>query len=246
MNQSAPETTRDAFLGGRLHVAQPARGYRAGIDAVLLAAAVPAAAGQTALELGCGVGVAALCLAKRAGVAVTGVELQPAYAELARQNAAANRLPLDVITADLRTLPADLRQRNFDHVIANPPYFDRATGHRSRDPGRDTALGGETALADWIDCAARRLTPKGQFTLILRIERLPDLLGLLAGRLGSVTMRPISARAGRAPDLFLLHARKDGRAPFRLTAPLILHDGAGYTDMVDAALRDGAALPFGD
>lgn len=247
------ETTRDAFLGGRLHVVQPARGYRAGIDAVLLAAAVPAVAGQSVLELGSGVGVAALCLAARIGVTVTGVELQPDYADLARQNAVANALPFDVITADLRTLPADLRQRNFDHVIANPPYFDRSTGVRSTDPGRDTALGGDTALADWIDCAARRLTPKGQLTLIMRIERLPDLLALLAGRLGSVTVRPIAGRSGRPAHLFLLHARKEGRAPFRLCAPLILHgntahlhDGKDYTDTITSILRDGAALAHND
>ncbi|MFZ2468854.1 MAG: methyltransferase, partial [Parvibaculum sedimenti] len=34
--------TDDGFLGGRLQLLQPAKGYRAGIDAVLLAASVPA------------------------------------------------------------------------------------------------------------------------------------------------------------------------------------------------------------
>ncbi len=246
------DTTHDAFLGGRLSIVQPARGYRAGVDAVLLASAVAASAGQTVLDLGCGVGVASLCLASRVpGVAVTGVELQPAYANLAQTNATANALPLEVITADLRALPAGLRQRNFDHVMANPPYFDRRAGTASTDPGRNTALGGDTALADWIDCAARRLTPRGRLTLILRIERLPDVLPLLAERLGSIFVHPIAARADRRPHLFLLQARKDGRAPFRLAAPLIMHagvqhqrDGKDYTDLFDSILRHAAALSF--
>ena len=78
------ETTNDLFLGGKVTALQPAKGYRAGIDAVLLAASVPAKAGETVLELGCGVGVASLCLAARVeGVEITGVELQPEYAALA-------------------------------------------------------------------------------------------------------------------------------------------------------------------
>ena len=66
--------TDDAFLGGQLRLFQPAQGYRAGMDAVLLAAAVPAEAGQRVLDLGCGAGTAGLCLAKRVdAVALTGV-----------------------------------------------------------------------------------------------------------------------------------------------------------------------------
>jgi tRNA1Val (adenine37-N6)-methyltransferase len=46
------ETTFDAFLGGRITLEQPTKGYRAGVDPVLLAASVPARAGQSVLELG--------------------------------------------------------------------------------------------------------------------------------------------------------------------------------------------------
>lgn len=114
----------DGFLGGRLRLLQPKAGYRAATDPVLLAAAVPARAGENALELGCGAGAAALCLAARVpGLAVTGLERQPAYAALARENAARNGLALTVIEGDLAHLPAALRERSFDHVLANPPYY---------------------------------------------------------------------------------------------------------------------------
>ncbi|MWD26419.1 methyltransferase, partial [Aquicoccus sp. SCR17] len=146
--------TRNAFLGGRLSIAQPVAGYRAGVDPVLLAAACPARRGDSVLELGCGAGVAVLCLGSRVpGLDLSGLELQPAYAALARENAARNGIALAVEEGDLARMPAPLKARSFDQVIANPPYFDRAAGTRAADPGRDTALGEATPLAEWLRAA---------------------------------------------------------------------------------------------
>ncbi len=246
------DLTQDDFLGGQIRVWQPRRGYRAGVDPVILAASVPAKQGQTALELGCGVGVASLCLAARVkGLAVTGVEMQPEYAALAQRNAIENALPFDVIAADLRALPADLRQKRFDHVLMNPPYFDRNAGSASRDSGKDIAFGGDTPLQDWLDVGARRVGPRGYLTLIQRMERLPEVLDALAGRLGAVIVRPIAGRIGRAPELFILQARQDGKTPFRMAPTLIMHEGdshggdqESYRAEVAAALRSGANLPI--
>lgn len=244
------ELTCNAYLGGRLKLWQPRRGYRAGVDPVLLAAAVPAEAGQTVLDLGCGAGAAALCLGARvAGLRLTGVEVQPEYADLARRNAAENDQDMQVICADLNDLPAELRQRRFDQVIANPPYFREGAHTGSGDAGRRMALGEATPLADWIAVAARRLAPRGLLHMIQRAERLPDLLAGCAGRLGSVEVLPLAARLGRAPELLILRARKGGRSPFRLHAPVILHQGLShpgdhdhYMPEILAVQRDGAAL----
>lgn len=244
------DVTCDDFLGGRLRIWQPRKGYRAGVDPVLLAASVVAQPGQAVLELGCGVGVASLCLTARVpGVQVTGVEVQDAYAALARRNAAENDADFNTVTADLRALPADLRQQRFDHVIMNPPYFDRTSGTGSDDTGRDIALGGDTPLADWLDVAARRVGPRGYLTLIQRIERLPEVLVALQGRLGAIKVCPVMGREGRAPELFLLQARQEGRAAFHMTTPLIMHKGAthagdreSYVPRVASVLRDGADL----
>ena len=120
----AVDLTDDGFLGGRLRVLQPRLGYRAATDPVLLAAAVPVRAGQSVLELGCGAGVAALCLLVRVpGVRVAGLERQAGYADLARRNAARNALSLTVEDGDLAAMPPALRAAAFDHVIVNPPYF---------------------------------------------------------------------------------------------------------------------------
>lgn len=238
------DLTHDAFLGGKLHLWQPRMGYRAGVDPVLLAASVEAKAGQSVLDLGCGVGAAALCLGARVpGLTVLGVERQPFYAALAARNG------LEVVVADLADLPVATREQSFDHVLANPPYFDRRAGYSADDPGREGALGIDTPLEVWVDVAARRLRHKGYLHMIHRVERVPDILAAATGRLGSPEIWPICPRDGRAAELVIFRARKDGRADFRLHAPVIMHlgaahvaDGISYRPEIQAVLRDGAAL----
>lgn len=253
--ETIDDLTRDAFLSGRLHLFQPRNGYRAGVDPVLLAASVNARPGQAVLDLGCGAGAAALCLATRvSGLDLWGVELQPLYADLARRNGLENDISFNVVAADLKTLPEQARSTRFDHVIANPPYYRPGAHSVARDAGRGVALSeSDTPLADWLAVAARRLAPKGYLHMIQRADRLPDMLAGCAGRLGSVEVLPLSAREGRAPGMVILRARKDGRAPFRLHAPCLMHvgkrhdrDADSYSAAISAVLRDGRALEWPD
>jgi hypothetical protein len=151
------ELTEDAFLGGRLRLRQPAAGYRAAIDPVLLAAAVPAAAGNTVADLGCGVATAGLCLLARVpGARVSGLELQAPLAELAIQNATLNSCSdrLAVVLGDVTAPPAALVPGGFDHVMLNPPYLEsgaaRVSAHEMR---RIATVEGPADLAAWIACA---------------------------------------------------------------------------------------------
>ena len=244
--------SRDDFLNGRLAILQPRKGYRAGIDPVLLAAAVGAHTGQSVLELGCGAGVAALCLGWRVpGLTLTGLELQADYADLARRNARENGIALEVITGDLTSMPGSLRARQFDHVLANPPYFDRHHGTEAKDAGREIAMGEGTALAEWVRAAAKRARPWGHVTMIQRADRLPGLLAAFCRCLGSIEVLPLIPRPGRAARLVLLRARKGGRAGFRLHDGWVLHQGGShmgdhenYTNATACVLRDGAPIPF--
>ncbi len=239
----------DAFLGGRLQIAQPHSGYRAGIDPVLLAAAVPARAGETLLDLGCGAGVAALCAGARVpGLRLAGLEMQPAYAALARANAARNGIAMEVVTGDAGKMPEALRQRQFDHVIANPPWFDRDAGTRAADAGRERALGEALPLGDWVAAALRRCRPGGHVCVIHRAERLADLLAAMRG---SVEVLPLIPRRGRAARLVLVRARKGGRAALRLCDGWLLHEGAlheadreNLTPSTASVLRGAAPLTF--
>lgn len=238
----------DKFLCGRLRLLQPRSGYRAATDPVLLAAACPAEAGQSVLDLGCGAGAAALCLGFRVpGLALAGLEVQAAYADLARRNATRNAIALEVHEGDLTRMPRALR-RDFDHVIANPPYYP-AGGSPSPVAARAQAMQIDTPLADWVLAATRRLRPGGWLTMILGADALPAVLSALPPKLGSAAVLPLAAREGRVALRVIVQARKGGRAPFRLLAPLVIHDGPAhdgdresYTAEANAILRDGAPL----
>lgn len=240
--------TDDKFLMGRLRLLQPARGYRAATDPVLLAAACPAEPGQAVLDLGCGAGAAALCLGARVpGLSLAGLELQPEYADLARRNADRNAITLQVETGDLVAMPASLR-RGFDHVIANPPYY-HAAGSPSPVAARDTALRVATPIADWVAAAGKRLNPGGWLTMIFATPNLPEALAALGTKLGSPLVLPLAPREGREAPRLILRARKGGRAAFRLLPPFVLHAGQAhdgdrenYTPAANAVLRDGADL----
>jgi tRNA1(Val) A37 N6-methylase TrmN6 len=237
--------TEDRLLDGRVRLRQPRDGYRAAIDPVLLAAAAPAAAGQRLLDIGCGVGAAALCVAARVPEAeLIGLELQPALAALAQENAALNGAAFRVVVGDVRRPP--FAPASFDHVIANPPFLERGTFTPSANASALRANAeSEATLGDWIGIAAAVLRPKGSLTLIHRADRVDDVLSALHRRFGSVVLIPLWPAARRDAKRILVQARKGGRAPARLTAGLVLHREDGqFTAEADAALRDGQPLSF--
>lgn len=233
------DLSQDAYLGGQVYIWQPKTGYRAGVDAVLLAASCPAVAGDTVLELGCGAGVASACLASRTGAQVLGVERDPNMAALAEKNG------VPTICSDLSQLPAEIRNQSFDHVIANPPYYD--PHHTIVSAAKGPAHGVDTPLPLWLDVAARRLRPKGWLTLIHRVSTLDDILRTPCD-LGSFSILPIAPHAGEEAKLMLIRARKGGRGALRLLPAFVMHadksDPAKYTPQAEAVLRRGAAVPW--
>ena len=235
------DTTLDAFLGGRVLLRQPRVGYRAATDAVFLAAACPARARESVLDLGLGVGAAALCLLARVpGAEVTGLELQPDYADLARTNAKRAGAALDVMLGNAADLPDCLRERSFDHVITNPPFFEGGAGMPSEDPGRDTAFREAMTLARWLDVAQRRLRPCGSLTVVHRTERLAEILLALAPRCGGVRITPLQSRLGQPAKRVVVRANKGSRAPLVLDAPFTIHAAmrheGDFEDLSEAAL----------
>ena len=164
-------------------VRQRRDGFRAGLDAVMLAAAVPAKPGKTILELGAGAGTASLCLASRAlGVSIIGVEIDAALAALANENAKSNGVDARVRIAagDVFDLPKELR-RDFAHVFCNPPFHDD-NGEVSPDASRDRALRDKGKLCDWIELGLKRVESGGTFTAIVRADRLSEALARLPER----------------------------------------------------------------
>lgn len=239
--------TEDLLLGGRVRLRQPRDGYRAAIDPVLLAAAVPAAPGERVLDLGCGAGAVFLCLLARCPeLRMAAVERDPAMAALARANAALNGAAgrVEVVTADLAALPAAWEAGGFDQVVANPPYLPAGRADPSPHPGRAAAGVEQGAdVAAWVERGRRCLRHKGRITLVHRADRMGDLLAALDRGFGGIVVFPLWPKAGRDAGRVIVTARKGVRTPLRLAAGLVLHDEAGgYTREADAALRGAGPL----
>jgi tRNA1(Val) A37 N6-methylase TrmN6 len=250
------EKSDDAFLGGRLRLLQPTTGYRAGIDGVLLAATVAAEASAQVLDMGCGVGVVGLCVARRLpDVRISMVERDAGLAALARRNIERNGL-----AARARVIEADVLQPLgaspelaaaagcFDHVLANPPFHVEGRGTAAADPvkaGANAMPAG--ALERWVRCMAAMARPGGSATLIHRAEALPEMLGALAGRFGATVILPLHPREGQPATRVLVRAIKGSRAPLSLRPGLILHDADhSFRPPIAAVLRDGVALSLDD
>lgn len=228
--------TRDAFLGGRLTVSQPAKGFRAGLDSVLLGAAVRANS-RSLLDLGAGAGTAAL-------VAMTGlpqlgatlVEADPAMAALAGLNTEANGMAarskvllVDVTAAGRVRADAGLPADHFASVIANPPFFDPGRGSAPSDERSGARHMDDEALDKWVKSAATHAAPGGEVIFIHVAEALPLLLAAFTQRFGAVSVLPLLPRDGEAASRVLIRGIKGSRAPFSLLASRALHEPAGRT-----------------
>ncbi len=241
------DLTEDQFLSGRLTLRQPAQGYRAAIDPVILAAAIPARADETALDLGAGVGTAGLCLLTRQlDLAVTALELHPDLAALARENARLNRLAdhFDVIEGDVLAMPTGLVAGSYDHVLCNPPYLAKGQGRASEVSWRGLATEeGDAVLEDWITAALRMARPGGTVTLVHRGDRVPQLLAALHQRAGEIVLAPLWPALGQSAKRVLVRARKGSKAPARVAPGLVLHGEDGrFTRAAEVILRDGQAF----
>jgi tRNA1(Val) A37 N6-methylase TrmN6 len=237
------ETTNDGFLGQRIILAQPKKGFRAGHDSVLLAAAVPAQGGERVAELGSGGGVVSLCLAARlGGISVRGVEIDGDLVHLANENAARNAMSDRVAFSAGEALAFRLGAP-FDHIFFNPP-FHPDTGRSSPNPARERAMREESGLiAAWVDHALSLIRPDGTLTLILRADGVEALRSIHTNR--EIRCRLLLPHRGATAKRAILHIQPRG-ADFIELAPLVLHQKDGKpTEEVEAVLRRGKALMWG-
>jgi tRNA1(Val) A37 N6-methylase TrmN6 len=248
------EFTSDKLLGGRITLRQRIEGYRAGMDAALLAAACDAGEGESVLEAGCGVGAVLLAAAvRRPGARFIGVERDPGALELALANIAANGMNdrVRAIAGDVERLSGgldlgDLKLGAFDACLANPPFFDDERSLRGPAPAKRGAWIADGGLAAWVDLLARAVRDRGVIVIIHRADRLGDLLALLRRRAGSFQARPIHPFVDAPASRVLVRAVRAGRAPLKLLPPLVLHprEGGKHTPEAEAILRGEAALTW--
>src|SRR5262245_29969003 len=252
MPSETEPVTDDAVLGGRLRLRQPRCGHRVGHDAMLLAAAGGTSGRRHVVDLGAGVGAAGLALARRLpATTVTLIEIDPALAALAAENATRNGLAarvravaLDVVAPARAFAAAGLPAGCAGGVLMNPPFHHPGRHNVSPDPRRRLAHGG-AELGAWVRCAARLLGPAGLLTLIWRADGLDEVLDEVAPRFGAISILPVHPRPDAAAIRILVQARKESRTPLAILPSLFLNAGPGQPSAAaEAVLRDGAALPM--
>jgi tRNA1(Val) A37 N6-methylase TrmN6 len=237
--------THDGFLGGRLVLSQPAQGFRAGLDSVLLGSAV-APASRTILDLGTGVGAAALvALAHETYRTAVLVDTDPHVLALAHMNAADNGFGALAKTHLLDAAASEqLPQDHFTSVIANPPYFIAGRGTSATTRGATARQMPGGTLDGWVKTAKAATAPGGEVVFIHTTEALPELLYSFTTRLGAVTILPLAPRPGDAAIRILVRGIKGSRAPLTLLATRVLHgpEGNAFAPDFDALLRGEGRL----
>ena len=248
------ETSRDAFLGGAVLVRQPRRGYRAGLDAVLLAASVTApSAGhaQRLLDVGAGVGVVGLCAAVRLpDLDVTLVEQSSQLCALALGNIADNGLDhrARVVEQDIvrpgKAARSQLTDSSFDVVVSNPPFYD-AANHRQSPHALKAASHAmpDAGLDAWLRYMARMTKAGGTAIMIHRADYLSAMLTAFAPRFGALTILPLYPRDGEPASRVILRGIKGSRAPLMLAPGVCLHGPDNrFSVRIDKVLKTPSPL----
>ena len=249
------EWTIDGFLGGKLQIKQPKKGFRAGSDAVLLASVVEAdCPAPSVLDIGCGVGTVGLCLKYRIPAAkVYGIEIQDILAKQAIDNARSNNVltGFSIIQADIlnRSAFADIEgpegrsflNDGFDHVLTNPPFYEEGRAQSSPDQIKARAHIEEGVdLAGWLKFSVARVKPRGTISVIHRADRLSDILSALSHHCGRINIIPLWPNADSPAKRVIVRAVKNSRSGNTLSPGLVLHNTDGSpTDISEQILRDG-------
>jgi tRNA1(Val) A37 N6-methylase TrmN6 len=249
--------TVDAFHRGQFVLVQPkGAGHRSGVDAMMLAAAVPHDFSGKLADLGAGAGAAGLAVASRCPNAhVTLVERDPLMIHCANKTlkhesnqSLASRISLiesDVTLTGKRRLAAGLADNAFDFAILNPP-FNPAHDRRTPDPVKAVAHVMDDGLFEaWLRTVAAIVRPGGGMALIARPQSIGEILAALKGRFGSARIVPVHPREGEAAIRIVVTATHGSRAAMRLESPLILHGATGnaFTPRADA-INNGLAGLF--
>jgi tRNA1(Val) A37 N6-methylase TrmN6 len=254
-----PAHTVDAFHRGRFYLVQPAgRGHRAGMDAMMLAAAVPSAFAGPLADFGAGAGAAGMAVLSRCERARTLlVEKSPEMAAFARSTLAhpanahlADRaavLAADVTLTGRARVAAGLADNSFDFAVMNPPFnadADRATPDDLRKQAHVMADG---LFEAWVRSAAAIVRPRGGIAVIARPEQVGALLDAFRGRFGSADMLAVHPRADRAAIRIVLRGVRGGRGKLSIRPPLMLHEtGSDRFSPHADAINNGLASLFGD
>lgn len=250
---STGKETFDSLFGGKIRVVQEKDGYRFSLDAVLLAGFAWMRRGERIIDLGTGVGIIPLILAKRSeGVKeIVGVELQDDLAELAKQNVLLNRLEdlITIVQGDIRELHNVFPPSSFDVVVTNPPYYRVSSGrinpHSQKAIARHEI---KCTIEDTLLVARFLLKEGGRTFAIFPAYRSVTLIHCLRGvGLEPKRLRWVHSREGEEAKFILVEACKGGGEGTEVFPPFFVYARVrDYTPEMERLYSEATIVRKGD
>lgn len=162
-----------------------------GTDAVLLAALTQVDSAQTVLDIGCGCGVIAFCLAQKLAEKqvvpnIIGIDVDTDSVAEARENA--ERFPLLPTSSfqfeqiSLQDFATQGNAHKFDLIVSNPPYFHGDLKPQDKSKLQSKHGDGQLSFQELEDCVDKLLSPNGRFALILPPTEMEEFHQLTIGR----------------------------------------------------------------
>lgn len=238
--------TQDDFLAGKLKIFQPAQGFRAGSDSVFLPASIKGNKKGKALDLGCGVGTASLCLAFRnPHLQIDGLELHQDMVDIANKNILENNFSkrINVFQSDIfDKKPMPVLSNTYDIVLSNPPYFEQA-GTMVDKSRLSARIKQDFSIDEWVNTCLKMLKPRGYIHLIYPTSGLDQVLCSLTDKCGEITVYPLWPKENAESKRCIIVARKGVKTSTKLFRGMVLHDElGGYTEKAQAILKAGKGL----
>lgn len=223
------------FYGKTLKIQQPEEGFKMSIDAMLLSACIQE--GETILDVGCGVGTASFCVAKRREVeSITGIDCQEENVAYAKENAQNNGSKCQFICGNIKTYKFE---KSFDHVMSNPPFFE---AHKINFPKNEhkslSNVLHDITLEEWLSFCIKNA--KTWVTIIHLPEYLDQILTQFSKQLGGIKVYPLWSK--NKAKRVIVQGKKNSKAPLILHQGLILQNEKGYTQEAEAILNYGEGI----
>ena len=202
-----------------------------GMDAVLLTGFAQEGIGKRSmaredlLDLGTGTGIIPLLMSAKTDCRIlTGLEIQPESAEMARRSVRLNGLE-----ERIRIVQGDIREAD--------ALFYMIQSHGLQNPESPKAIARHEVLCSFEDvarAAERLLKPGGHFYLVHRPFRLAEIMTTLREHgLEPKRMRLVYPYVDREPNMVLLDCVRGGRPRLAVEKPLIVYKSPGeYTEEI--------------
>jgi len=222
-----------------LYIIQKEKGFRFGVDAVLLSHFAKVKRSHRVVDLCTGTGIVPFLLyGKYKPKEVIGIEIQEDMAEMATRSSIYNNTEeiIKFYNGDLKDLKLLDKLGKFDVLTVNPPYKLNNAGILNAEDklaiARHEIL---CNLEDVIVASRKLLKDNGRMFIVHRPERLIDIFELMRKhKIEPKRVQMIHPNTKKPPNIVLVEGQRDGGAFLKWDEPIYVHNEDGsYTSQIN-------------